>query len=118
LCAQLGSWLRACFDKPAAAGAMAAGHSRLEVVLPEDGVLLNRIRLREDQSRGQRVRAYNLSATLVGPAGVTVALAGGSSIGAGKIDVFGSVHATALQLVTDAAPTALPLEALFCTDPE
>jgi alpha-L-fucosidase len=61
LCAQLGSWLRACFDKPAAAGAMAAGHSRLEVVLPEDGVLLNRIRLREDQSRGQRVRAYNLS---------------------------------------------------------
>lgn len=103
--------LRACFDKLAAAGAMAAGHSRLEVVLPEDGVLLNRIRLREDQSRGQRVRAYNLSATLVGPAG-------GSSIGAGKINVFGSVHATALQLVTDAAPTALHLEAFFCTDPE
>ena len=58
--------LRACFDKLAAAGAMAAGHSRLDAVLPEDGVLLNRIRLREDQSRGQRVRAYNLSATLVG----------------------------------------------------
>jgi alpha-L-fucosidase len=120
LCARLGDWLRACFGKPAAAGAMAAGHARLDLLLPPspDGVLLNRVRLREDQSRGQRVRSYNLTATLAGPAGATVALAGGWSIGAGKVDLFEAVRATSLQLVTDVAPTALHLEAFFCLDPE
>lgn len=111
LAEQLGAWLRGCYGAaPAAAGAMAPGATALVVPVAGAGgaghAIVDRVRLREDQTQGQIVRAYNISATLVG--GGSLLVASGSSVGAGKIDRFAqAVDATSLLLVTDAAPLGL-----------
>ena len=107
----LGDWVRGCFGAPVAAARMAPGATSLELALPA-GASVNGVRLREDQSRGQLVRAYNVSA-----AGAQAPLAVGSSVGSGKVDVFAAVAATSLRLEVDAAPTGLLLEALSCDFP-
>ena len=116
--AQLGTWLRGCYGAaPAAAGAMAAGATTLTVAPAGGGAArVDRVRLREDQAQGQRVRAYNVTAALAG--GGSVLVANGTSVGAGKIDRFAqAVQATSLTLVTDDAPLGLTLEAFYCEDP-
>lgn len=121
LAEQLGAWLRGCYGAaPAAAGAMAPGATALVVPVAGAGgaghAIVDRVRLREDQTQGQIVRAYNISATLVG--GGSLLVASGSSVGAGKIDLFAeAVDATRLTLTTDAAPRGLKLEAFWCIDP-
>ena len=120
LAAQLGAWLSACYGAPPlASGAMAPGATQLTVVVPGGGHVrgANRARLREDQTDGQLVRSYNLSAALVGGGGVLVA--SGTSVGSGKIDlVHLAVDATGFTLVTDAAPRGLTLEVFRCEDPQ
>ena len=98
---------------------MAPGATQLTVVVPGGGHVrgANRARLREDQTDGQLVRSYNLSAALVGGGGVLVA--SGTSVGSGKIDLFPmAVDATGFTLVTDAAPRGLTLEVFRCEDPQ
>ena len=119
LLAQLGAFLRGCYGSaPAAAGAMAAGATQLTVAPAGGGsARVNRLRLREDQTDGQLVRAYNVTAALAG--GGSIVVAHGTSVGAGKIDIFEqAVEAASLTLVTDAAPRGLQLDVFFCEDPQ
>jgi hypothetical protein len=97
---------------------MAPGATQLSVAVPGGGsARANRARLREDQTDGQLVRAYNLTAALAG--GGSVLVASGTSVGAGKIDLWAmEVVATGFTLVTDAAPRGLTLEVFSCADPQ
>jgi hypothetical protein len=116
---QLGAWLGACYGAaPAASGAMAASATQLTVAPAGGGsARVNRVRLREDQTDGQIVRNYNVTATLVG--GTSVLVANGTSVGAGKIDVFAqAVEVTSVTLVTDSAPRGLVLELFECDEPQ
>jgi alpha-L-fucosidase len=119
LLAQLGAFLRGCYGSaPAAAGAMAAGATQLTVAPAGGGsARVNRLRLREDQTDGQLVRAYNVTAALAG--GGSIVVAHGTSVGAGKFDIFAqAVEAASLSLVTDVAPRGLQLDVFFCEDPQ
>jgi alpha-L-fucosidase len=111
----LGSWIRTCYGKPLAAGSMAAGGTVVTVTLPT-ATMVNRVRLQEDQSKGQLIRTYTVEGQN-GAGGAWFPLSSGTAVGATKIDVFATVTLTAFRVTTNTAPTGLGVAAFACLDP-
>jgi hypothetical protein len=66
LAGRLGGWLRACYDAtPVAKGAMTPGARTVTITSSSPGARVNRVRLREDQTDGQLVREYQVTAAQV-----------------------------------------------------
>ncbi len=110
----LGDYVRACYTTPLASG---SGSYTVTLYLGAQPVSLDRVQLREDQSKGQLVRAFTVTATLAD--GSTVPLcAGGTSIGNKYICILDTpVAATALVFNATsaaAAPTITQFAAFSC----
>jgi hypothetical protein len=73
----LGDYVRACYSTPLASG---SGSYTISLALGAQPVSLDRVQLREDQSKGQLVRAFTITATLADGSSVPLCT-GGSSIG-------------------------------------
>lgn len=112
----LGNWIRGCYDAPIATAAMPAGKRQFTLVVPSS-TSINRIRLVEDQSNGQLVHQYIVEAAQPGEAWGW--LSNGTSIGAGKIDLFNtSATTSAIRVTTDSAPAGLVASVYSCVDPQ
>lgn len=113
--AALGGWIRGCYGAPVASAVLPAGATVLDLVL--SGGAADRVRMVEDQRLGQIVRSYTVTVETAGRPGHVTVVASGTSIGAGKIDLFGArITAARLRLTVDAAPTGLLFEAFSCTE--
>ena len=73
----LGAYVRACYSTPLASS---SGSYTISLALGAQPVNLDRVQLREDQSKGQLVRAFTITATLADGSSVPLCT-GGSSIG-------------------------------------
>ena len=107
----LGDFIRGCYGLPLASGTMAAGATTLDMRLPA-GARIDRVRLHEDQRRGQLIRAYTVAAETA--PGVFVNVSSGKSVGVRRIDLFTPVGATSLQIIIDTPPTGLVVDAFLC----
>lgn len=81
--AQFGAFVKACYGAPIAA---TSGSGAVLTVMPSSPVAIDRIVLSEDQTTGQRIREWALTARLSD--GSQVALAAGRSIGNKRIVVI------------------------------
>ena len=81
--AQLGAYVRACYGSPIAS---TSGTALVLTVMPSNPVAIDRIIVSEDQTTGQRIREWSLTARLSD--GSQVALATGQSIGNKRIVVI------------------------------
>ena len=117
--ATFGAWIRSCYGSPVATGTLAPGVA--SVVIPvggAGGAVVDRVVLKEDQTRGQFVIAHTLEALVNGAwqpfdAGVTV--------GSKRIAIApgGAVRATAVRftVVSAFAPGAGAVDvAVFAPD--
>ena len=84
--AALGAWIRSCYGAPVAAGSLAQGATEIVVALPSSATLVDRVMLREDQSRGQLIATYAVDVWDAGR-DAWVPFSGGTSIGSRRIDV-------------------------------
>ena len=73
----LGDYVRACYSTPLASS---SGSYTISLALGAQPVSLDRVQLREDQSKGQLVRAFTVTATLADGSSVPLCTSG-SSIG-------------------------------------
>jgi len=108
----LGEWIRGCYDHPLAYISIANTN---QGILPLGAsVNVNSIRMYEDQTQGQLIHNYTVNSF---QNGAWVKVSTGSSIGAGKIDLFSTVQTTQLQVILDSAPLSLLFQAFYCTNP-
>lgn len=113
--AAFGGWIRACYGTPIATGALPAGATSFVVTIPGGGgAVVDRVRLVEDQSRGQLIIDYVVEVAAT-PGGAWRRFSGGTTVGATRIDVAAAaVSAAALRVnVTSGfgVPTGLTLAA-------
>ena len=93
---QFGRWIRSCYGAPVAAGALAAGRTSMELRLPAEGPAVDRVRLEEDQSGGQRIVDYVLEARAAH--GGWQRVSSGTTVGATRIDRLKGVVAAGSTL--------------------
>jgi alpha-L-fucosidase len=111
-----GNWIRSCYGFPVAVGALVYGETSLVISLPNDGVVIDRVMLQEDQSRGQVIVSYVVDVQF---GGAWLRFSSGVSVGQKRIDIGSSVLATAVRVsVTEAwgTPTGLAA-AVFSPEP-
>ena len=109
--AALGAYVAGCYGTPVAS---TSGRGFVFRILPSAPISIDRASMAEDQSTGQLVRSWTLSATLEN--GETVLLDAGASIGNKRISVFaqevGPVVLVTLN-ITAAAAASTPNIAAF-----
>ena len=93
---QFGDWIRSCYGSPVGAGALTPGSTTLEITFAA-ATLIDRVRLEEDQTKGQLVVSYAVEAKV---GGKFVPFSEGITIGAKRIDIAkgGAVTATGLKV--------------------
>lgn len=96
--ASLGTWIAGCYGAPIA---QTSGSGTAFSVMPSAAVSVDRVVMREDQTTGQRVRAWALKAYLAD--GSTLQVAQGESIGNRRIVAFPEVQVTMVDLSISAA---------------
>ena len=113
--AGLGAYVLGCYGAPIAAS---SGPGPVLSVMPSSPVAIDRISASEDQTFGQLVRAWELTAML--PDGSVVALAAGESIGNKRIVVLATpvtVAQVTLNVTASAGATTFTQLAIFsCGD--
>ena len=109
---EFGDWLRNCYTTPVVEFSFLPGETTHSVALPM-GSSFDRVRLIEDVSAGQIVRAYSVEMTTG-----ALHVSNGTSIGAGKIDLLTSpvvaASAGGVRVTTDAPPTGLTVQLFSC----
>jgi len=90
--AQFGDWITKCYGKSLA---QTSGSGNKIVLQLPSSMAVDRVIIQEDQSQGQRVRKYQVSANVNGQ---LQAVGTGSSIGNKRIQLFQSVTTDLLQL--------------------
>ena len=89
---QFGSWIRSCYGEPVATGALAAGRTSMELQLPAEGPVVDRVRMEEDQHAGQRIVDYVVEARAGNDGWQRIS--SGTTVGATRIDLlYGTVTA-------------------------
>lgn len=110
--AELGQWISECYDTPVASTRvqLPGSNGRVELSLAGGGQVVDRVMLREDQSRGQRVRQFVVDGRVAGHGWAR--LANGTSVGNKRIALFGAnVTVTGLRVqVTDTAAAPVFLQ--------
>ena len=102
--ASLGSWVSGCYGAPIA---QTSGPGTVFTVMPSAPVTLDRVVLQEDQTTGQRVRAWALKAYLAD--GSTLQLAQGQSIGNKRIVAFPEVQQVTMVELNISAAVGTPV---------
>ena len=94
---EFGDWIRACYDTPVGS----TSGKGASFVVQFNTTKIDRVVMREDQSQGQRVRAYTVEAQVDG---VWMPLVTGDGIGNRRVDLHSTVVvATAVRLnITEA----------------
>jgi len=92
--ATLGAWIRGCYGSPIA---QTSGSGTAFTVMPSAAVAIDRVVMSEDQTTGQRVRAWTLSAYLTN--GLNVTLGQGLSIGNKRVVAFPEVQGVTMVLL-------------------
>jgi alpha-L-fucosidase len=106
--AALGSWVRGCFGAPIA---QTSGTGTDFTVMPSAAAAVDRVVMQEDQTTGQRVRAWTLTAFL--PDGSTLPLGAGRSIGNKRIVAFPEVPQVTMVELKVTAAVGAPVIANF-----
>ena len=113
--------MRSCYSTPLASGSLSAGATSVTLKLPA-GKMVDRVRLEEDQSKGQLVVAYTVEAqqaAAAGGGGSWVPFSAGVTIGAKRIDIAQApVSASALRFTVTSGfgkPTGVKM---FAFSPE
>jgi hypothetical protein len=119
-----GDWVRSCYSTPLASGSLSAGATSVTLKIPA-GKTVDRVRLEEDQSKGQMVVAYTVEAQQDpaagggGGGGSWVPFSAGVTIGAKRIDIAQApVSASALRFTVTSGfgkPTGVKM---FAFSPE
>ena len=92
--AGFGGWIRSCYGSPVGTGALALGATTVEVTLAK-ATSIDRVRMEEDQTKGQLIISYRVEAKV---GGSWVPFSSGVTIGAKRIDVAAkAVVTTALR---------------------
>eukprot|EP01045_Picozoa_sp_COSAG04_P004477 COSAG04_NODE_195_length_20819_cov_5.821718_2_plen_157_part_00 len=81
--AGFGGWIRSCYGTPVAQGALKQGATSIEVPFTKP-TSVDRIRLEEDQTAGQKIISYTVEAKV---GGAWQAFSAGVTVGAKRIDV-------------------------------
>jgi len=102
--ASLGAWITGCYGAPIA---QTSGSGTAFSVMPSAAVSIDRVVMREDQTTGQRVRAWALKAYLAD--GSTLQLAQGESIGNRRIVTFPELHQVAMVDLSISAAVGTPV---------
>lgn len=120
--AEFGTWIKSCYGSPLGATTITPGPN---VSIAFAGpTAVDRVQIREDQTTGQRIRAYTVEAQSAG-SGAWTTVASGTSVGNKWIQLFSNtMTVTALRLrVTAAADSMLSrvqlvsFEAFLCNRP-
>ena len=115
--AQLGGFIRACYDVPLP-GRLSHPSSSLWIAAFPVPTTVDRVQLMEDQTAGQVVRAYTVEALMEGAPSHWVQVSNGTSIGHKKIDLLAApITTTALRFnVTRSAdePVMRSFQAFLC----
>ena len=111
--AGFGNWIRSCYGDASrvASGFLTPGLTSFVLPLGASPVTVDRVRMREDQTKGQLIFSYTVEAQV---GGAWQAFSSGVSIGASRIDLAAAVSATALRFSVTAGwgtPTGLELSA-------
>ena len=101
--ASLGAWVRGCYGAPIA---QTSGTGLTFTVMPSAPCALDRVVLQEDQSSGQRVRAWEVTAFLAN--GSSLQLGQGQSIGNKRILALAEVQQVAMVRLTISAAVGTP----------
>lgn len=105
----LGAYIGGCYSNPIA---QTSGSGLTFTVMPSAPVAIDRVVISEDQTTGQRVRAWALSATLGD--GSTVALGQGQSVGNKRIVVLPQeLHSVGLVTLEIGSAVGTPVLANF-----
>ena len=112
---QFGDWIRSCYGLPVAQESLTPGETSFELQLPQ-ARSIDRIRMEEDQTKGQLIIGYVVEAKV---SGEWVHFSSGTTVGAKRIDLADKpVTATAVRFSVTSGfgkPTGL---ALFVFAPE
>ena len=106
--AALGSWIRGCYGAPIA---QTSGTGTEFTVMPSAAVTLDRVVLQEDQTTGQRVRSWELTAYLAN--GSAVQLGAGKSVGNKRIVAFPELIEVTMVLLNITAAVGTPTVSNF-----
>lgn len=104
----LGAYISGCFGSPIA---QTSGTGLTFSVMPSAAVTIDRVTIAEDQTTGQRVRAWNVSAMLAN--GTTVSVGAGLSVGNKRIIAFPELSAVSMVTLTIAEAIATPVIRMF-----
>merc|ERR1712217_595396 len=84
---RFGDWIRRCYGAAVAyASGSVAVNGTLVVQIPQNGTVVDRVVMREDQTNGQIIREYEVEAAF--PNGSWARVSSGQSIGNKRIDFF------------------------------
>jgi len=112
LYASMGSWIRECYGNPVAAASSFGVPGPPWTLELELGMApVDRIVIREDQTRGQRILAYGVSIQF--PNGTTSFFSNGTSVGNKRIDLYGAAGSVTGKLQLQVFSTALGLPPLI-----
>ena len=104
----LGAWVRGCYGSPIA---QTSGKGLSFTVMPSAPCALDRVVLQEDQATGQRVRAWEVTATLAD--GSSLNLGQGQSIGNKRILALAEVKEVTMVRLTISSAVGTPVLANF-----